>query len=341
MSNGCVRSIWKSAWSTYGERYVNISCGYPCHQHIIIVGVLASREPGPALASHRRGPGGVRSGKGGLIPGRTPALPGCRAPPPPPRASVHSLSKVSGRQLRCSVPRFLQGSREDSIRSSRTVSVTGVSGMVRGNLRGRRLAPSRYASMATPGVGGVWDTGVPGRRGRNEKGTRAGPGQGASPDGHQWVCSTWGARTCHVPGPGGRKINLGDAWTGQMEGGTGRWGTSAGISARVALSVSPGALPGRSCGSASRPLLSAPDLFSPPSPTPPQPLTEPRVPLFGAPDDIRCSVCVPRAPPGFCFRPGREPALWVLTLSAPPRPWTLSVSREPGQAYRACSPPRL
>ena len=90
MSNGCVRSIWKSAWSTYGERYVNISCGYPCHQHIIIVGVLASREPGPALASHRRGPGGVRSGKGGAHSREDPRSP--RMPSPPPN-SVHPCTR--------------------------------------------------------------------------------------------------------------------------------------------------------------------------------------------------------------------------------------------------------
>lgn len=80
MSNGCVRSIWKSAWCTYGARYVNISGWCLCHHHSIIVRGTASREPRLALASHRGELCGVGSGRRGLIPRRTPTLLGHQRP---------------------------------------------------------------------------------------------------------------------------------------------------------------------------------------------------------------------------------------------------------------------
>lgn len=92
MSNGCVRSIWKGAGSTYGARYVNISCWCLCHRHSIIGRVTAARGPRLALACHRWELCVVRSGKRGSSPGGPPLSQDASAP----SSSLHSLGKGSG-----------------------------------------------------------------------------------------------------------------------------------------------------------------------------------------------------------------------------------------------------
>ena len=81
-------------------------------------------------------------------------------------------------------------------------------------------------------MGGVWDTGVPGRRGRNEKGTRAGPGQGASQTATSGFAAHGGPGPAVCPAPGA------ESSTWEMRG-RDRWKVGRGGGARQ-LAIRPG-----------------------------------------------------------------------------------------------------